>query len=316
MTGRPQISVVMPAYNAERFIARAIASVRASTCTEWELLVLDDGSTDETLNIAQDAARHDARVRVLQLPHGGVAAARNAGLQAARAELIANLDADDIMFPHRLERQIMFLATHPQCVAVGSRALVINENDTPITVKVRCLSHAEIDATHLACRPGAIWNPTAVFRREAALRINGYSADLRSTGEDFDLWLRMAEVGELANMPEVLSCYRQHNANTSMNKSDAERRFAVTLASVQRAVERRGLPQRKVERQPAPPMTKREVLCDRALYLYFTGNRRKALVYVLAAFALGPTQSATRSALRAIMAAPSMAIMPKLASFS
>src|SRR4051812_32841029 len=108
----PRVSVVMPVYNGERFIAESVRSVLASDLTDLELLVLDDGSTDGSVAAANAAAAGDPRVRIVTLPHGGVAAARNTGLHEARAPLIANLDADDVMFPHRLSRQLAFLDAH------------------------------------------------------------------------------------------------------------------------------------------------------------------------------------------------------------
>src|SRR5829696_8441401 len=95
----PRVSVVMPAYGAEKFVAEAVSSVLASRYRDLELLLLDDGSSDATVAEATRAAAGDERLRVIALPHGGVAAARNAGLAHARGELIANLDADDTMFP-------------------------------------------------------------------------------------------------------------------------------------------------------------------------------------------------------------------------
>src|SRR4051812_20201169 len=102
----PRVSVVIPIYNRAQFIGEAVSSVLASTYEDFELLLIDDGSTDDSLDIASRVAGGDPRLRIVELPHGGVAVARNTGLREAAGELIANLDADDAMFPRRIERQI------------------------------------------------------------------------------------------------------------------------------------------------------------------------------------------------------------------
>lgn len=312
----PRVSVIMPAYNAERFIAAAVASVMRSTFADWELLVIDDGSTDKSVANAEAAAANDARVRIIRVPHSGIANVRNTGLREARGEFIANLDSDDLMFPERLQVQVAYLDAHPACVALGTRALIIDENDRPQDVRVRYLTHAEIDGAHLAGMPGAIWNPTAMFRKAAALQINGYESELASTGEDFDLWLRLAQVGELRNLPDVLNCYRVHGSNISINTVGKEQRHQVALASLARAFARRGIANRVPERQSAPPLTQAELLCDKALLSYFSGNRRGAFLTALRACAHNPFAVKSISALRLILSQPGSAVLPTLKSTS
>ena len=300
MTARPRVSVVMPIYNGRRFVADAVASVRASHFTDLELLIIDDGSTDGSADEATRAAGRDRRVHVLTLPRGGVAAARNVGLHRARGEFIANLDADDLMLPERLDRQVAYLDRHPECVAVGSRALIVDGDGNPLRVGGRVYTHEAIDEAHLDGRPGAILNPTATFRRQAALSIGGYAGHLKSTGEDHDLWLRLAEVGRLANLPEVLVRYRVHGANVSVGPGAADRRRATTLATLQRAHERRGLADRRAEPRDHPPIRTWERWCDAALVHYFSGRRRRAVIRGFAAWLLQPHSPATRSALRTV----------------
>ena len=297
----PLVSVVMPVYNGERFIAEAVKSVLASELAELELLVLDDGSSDGSIAAARAASSGDARVRIIELAHGGVAKARNAGLREARADLIANLDADDAMFPQRLSLQVEFLRAHPECVAVGSRALVVDAEGRPTRIVGNLFSHEEIDAAHLAGRGGALGNPMATFRRGVALSIGGYLEGLHTTGEDHDLWLRMAEVGRLANLPEVLIRYRIHGANVSLSAADRERRHAVTLQTLGRAFARRGLADRTPAKIPAPRPTLAERYRDDALLRFFTGDRVGAVWRALMAGVLSPTAPATRSAVRTVM---------------
>jgi glycosyltransferase involved in cell wall biosynthesis len=291
----------MPVFNGERYIAEAVSSVLASHFRDFELLVLDDGSTDRSIAEATRAAAGDARVRVIALPHGGVATTRNAGLAAAAGDLIANLDADDAMFPDRLTRQAAYLERHPDCVAVGSRALVVDATGKPLRIGVRLFSHEEIDDAHLEGRGGAIWNSTAAFRKASAVSVGGYEAGLHTTGEDHDLWLRMAETGRLANLPEVLVRYRIHDANASIGPGKAEQRLPVTLGTLGRAFSRRGITNRKPAKLKAPPPAAWERRCDAALLRYYSGDRRGAIVPALLAWLSHPAHSATRSAVRTIL---------------
>ncbi len=301
----PRVSVVMPVFNGERFIAEAVESVLASDFRDLELLLLiDGGTTDGSAAAATRAAAGDPRVRVIDHPHVVPSVARNVGLHEARGDLIANLDCDDAMFPERLGRQVAYLDSHPECVAVGSRALIVDAENRPVRASVRAFSHEEIDSAHLDGRGGTIMNPTATFRRQAALAIGGYSADLLTTGEDFDLWLRLAEVGRLANMPDVLTRYRAHDKNASLGDAGRERRKVVTIEILTRTFARRGITDRLPAKPKSLPARTWERWSDRALLRYFSGNRLGALAAALVGVALRPTAPATRGALRTVVAGP------------
>lgn len=301
----PRVSVVMPVFNGERFIAEAVESVLASDFRDLELLILiDGGTTDGSAAAATRAAAGDPRVRVIDHPHVVPSVARNVGLHEARGELIANLDCDDAMFPERLGRQVAYLDSHPECVAVGSRALIVDAENRPMRVSVRAFSHEEIDSAHLDGRGGTIMNPTATFRRQAALALGGYSADLLTTGEDFDLWLRLAEVGRLANMPDVLTRYRAHDKNASLGDAGRERRKVVTIEILTRTFARRGITDRQPSKPKSPPARPWERWSDRALLRYFSGSRVGAVVAALIGVALRPNAPATRGALRTVFGGP------------
>ena len=292
----------MPAYNGARFIAEAIESVRASTFRDFELLVLDDGSTDDTLKIIEQQIAQDARVRCVQLAHGGVAKARNAALREAQGEFIANLDADDATFPERFARQVAFLDAHPDCIAVGGRALVVDAKGAPVGVVIRVFSHDEIDAWHMEGRGGGLGNPMAMFRKQAALDIGGYTTSTEQTGEDYDLWLRLAEKGRLENLRDVLIRYRVHSDNVSTQSADQTHRLAVTHEILKQAFTRRGITDRTARRIEAPALSSAEKLCDEALVLYFKGRRREALLRALTACVHNPTAAGTRHTLRTVLA--------------
>jgi glycosyltransferase involved in cell wall biosynthesis len=301
----PRVSVVMPVFNGERFIAEAAESVLASDFRDFELLLLiDAGCTDGSAAVAARIAAGDPRVRVIAHPHVTPAVARNIGLDQARGEFVANLDCDDAMFPGRLSRQIEYLDRHPECVAVGSRALIVDAENRPVRMGVRAYSHEEIDGAHLDGRGGTIMNPTATFRRAAALSISGYSADLLTTGEDHDFWLRLAEVGRLVNRPDVLIRYRIHDTNASIGATNRERRLAVTMEILGRAFARRGITDRAPAKKKAPPIRAWERWTDRALMRYYRGDRIGAAAAALVGVVLRPGSEAARVALASTLRTP------------
>ena len=206
----PEISVVMPVYNAERFLRPAIESVLAQTFTDFEFLIYDDGSTDGSVAIAREFERRDARIRVFPMTHQGYVTWLNEGLQAAKGELVARMDADDVCLPSRFARQRDYLRDHPRCVVVGSDYLSIDEDGEPLAIGRHETEHARMLDRMLAGGFGVIAHPTAMMRREAAIRVEGYRKRYEAT-EDLDLWLRLAEIGDLGNVPEVLLQYRHHD---------------------------------------------------------------------------------------------------------
>jgi len=240
----PTISVVIPAYNAERYLSAAVESVLSQTFGDFEVILVDDGSADGTLSIAQGLARRDSRLRVISRPNTGLTTALNDGIAASGGRFIARMDADDICMPQRFERQLSFLQSHPEVVAVGGRVAMIDPDGLPIATAFFLRTHEEIDAANLAGRC-AMAHPTVMMRRDALERVGGYK--FPSPAEDLDLWLRLGEIGTLANLPEVLLLYRQHPASVSLTAgSKAALLFDQVL---DQAASRRGL----AVRPPAPP---------------------------------------------------------------
>src|SRR4051812_44688990 len=131
MTSTP-VSILMPAYNAERYVAEAVASVLAQTHRDFELLAIDDGSTDGTLGILQSFAATDPRVRILSHENTGMGRALNAALERCRHEWVARMDADDVMVPDRLERQLAFVAERPGLVVCSTLVRYIDEGGSVI----------------------------------------------------------------------------------------------------------------------------------------------------------------------------------------
>jgi glycosyltransferase involved in cell wall biosynthesis len=178
-------------------------------------------------------------MRPLRIPHGGIVDAANAGLNAARAELIARADADDIHMPQRLQKQVDYLDAHPEVVAVGSRMVVIEPYGSPVYWSDHKLTHEEIEAGLLGADGWALPQPAAMMRKSVAMKVGAYRNDY-PWSEDLDLFLRMAEVGKLANLPDVLVKYRVHTGSTNWKKRDIQLRNKPLL--ITEAYQRRGKP--------------------------------------------------------------------------
>ncbi len=220
----PRVSVVMTVFDGERFLAAAIESILAQTLHELELIVVDDGSRDASLAIAEDFAARDPRVRVAALAHVGLAAALNHGLALAVAPLVARMDADDLARPDRLRKQVAFLDAHPAIGVVGGQYDDIDAGG-------RFIRHGRLPEEPARIRAAmrhacVVWHPTTMMRRELVLTVGGYRAAFESA-EDYDLWLRLLEHTEIANLPDVVLDYRWHGGNVS-----AQKRRRQTIASL------------------------------------------------------------------------------------
>ncbi len=210
----PVVSIVMPVYNSERFLRDAVAGALAQTFDGFELIAIDDGSTDGSKAILDELAASDPRIRVISRPNMGISATRNEGTQLARGAFIAVMDSDDISLPNRLELHVTYLRAHPDSVAVGGRVLLVDPDNEPLCVSdLFEPTHESICAAMLEGRSGAISHPSCMIRRDALRTIGGYDERYK-IAEDYDMFLRLAEVGRLGNVPETVVRYRQHLAST------------------------------------------------------------------------------------------------------
>lgn len=245
MPEAPAVSVIMPVYNGEKFLREAVQSILNQTFRDFELLICDDGSKDKTRFMAEEFAYADARVRVTGSLHNiGVEKISNLGLQEARSEYVARMDSDDIALSDRLGKQFEFLQKHPEVVVVGGQAVVIDEASHALQVWGMPLDHSEIDDNHICGRNVAIIQPTVMMRRAAVLNVGGYRVVAKNCVEDIDLWLRLAEVGRLANLPDVVLKYRQTSTSYSA-RGDAAAVAFTRVATEARL--RRGLSLDKLE---------------------------------------------------------------------
>jgi hypothetical protein len=234
----PKISIVMPVFNGGEWLQEAIASIQNQTLEDFELLIIDDGSTDHSESIIADAARNDSRIQAVHQGHFGIATALNRGIAMARCRLLARMDADDVAHAQRLQRQLDFLEKSPEVAALGTWAHVINAKGDRIAdlrpeVKPSALKQLLVDKNPFI-------HSSMVLSTELVKSLGGYRAVLDGA-EDYDLWLRISERAQLANLPEFLQSYRRHSPVTNASASNKQL-LAARLAQISAAERRASRP--------------------------------------------------------------------------
>jgi glycosyltransferase involved in cell wall biosynthesis len=239
------VTVVVPAYNAERYIEQTLNSVLAQTFTSWELIVVDDGSSDGTSHIVGEFAARDARVTLYRQSNSGVAAARNRGLRAATLEAwaVLFLDADDVLDSEALEKLVGALERQPSVVGAHGQVQFIDADgrrirngeaekwglDRHALVAGKIIRWPSDLPTNLAVlvllnrlrTPGC-----ALLRRSVVDSLGGFDEDPRAAiAEDYELWLRLACRADLALLKDVVLSYRlhEHSASRNLRRTDAAR---------------------------------------------------------------------------------------------
>lgn len=234
----PTVSVLMPIYNAATYLKEAIDSILNQTLVDFELIIIDDGSTDDSLLILKNFAEQDDRIQLLSRGNKGISPTRNELIKLARGQYIAWMDSDDISLPNRLEIMINWLKVHNDYVAVGSKALLIDSEGNDICIWNSPAEHDEIDKWHIAGTGGGIIFPSSVMTRDAIIKAGLFDENLTGA-EDLDLFLKLAESGKIANIDAVLYKYRQHI--TSISHSKSQKIMQDNYTAVLNACIRRGL---------------------------------------------------------------------------
>lgn len=259
----PAISVAMSVYNGERYLALAIESVLVQDFGDFEFLIVDDGSTDNSPQIIRKYAEADARIRPILRDNRGLIASLNEMIDAARAPIIARMDADDICQPHRFSRQLAFLAEHPDYGVVGSWSEDIGEYGEPLIrhgMADHPLTHDELVA---AIENGGqlICHPAAMYRRDIVRSVGAYHAAFRHC-EDLDLWLRLSSVTKLGNIPERLLRYRRYAGQVS-SRHATEQQIGTAVAQVAWRERRAGRPDPTEKLDHLPPIKDLDALFGR-----------------------------------------------------
>jgi hypothetical protein len=234
----PAISVLMPVYNAGRFLPAALDSILAQTFADFELIAIDDGSRDGSADVLAEFAARDPRIRVVGQENRGIVATLNRALELARAPLVARMDADDLSRPDRFAKQIAYLRQHPEVAAVSGAMDVIDDSGAYLrTDAFPTLPGAiESELIHRNC----FCHAPVMARTEVLRSIGGYRRNVQYA-EDYDLWLRMSEVARLANLPDVLYSVRLHPVTISTQHTAAQE-LAVLAARGAARLRRAGKP--------------------------------------------------------------------------
>ena len=217
----PRVSVLMPVHNGEKYLEEAVESILAQTFGDFEFLIINDGSTDRTREILDRFAAQDARIRVVHRENRGITPTLNELLRLARADVVARMDADDIAAPERFAKQVRFLDENPDCLMVGSSVILIDPDGCDLSTRIVPLTHEEIHRGYLNGESRLLLHPAIMFRRDPVLKLGGYNERFAVT-QDIDLYLRLAEVGRLANLPEPLLRWREHLGKIGARKAQLQ----------------------------------------------------------------------------------------------
>lgn len=209
----PLISVILPVYNAENYLRQSIDSILSQTFTQFELIIINDGSTDGSQRIIDSC--NDARIVKVKQENIGLADTLNKGIAMARAPIIARQDNDDISLPQRLQMQYDFLNKHSDVALVGAMADIINEQGGP-TGRSHRHPQKNIELKFFLLFNNPFVHSLVMFRKRVVQDLGGYSND-PLVFEDYNLWSRLARQHKIANLPDVLLNYRE--VNTGMSKT-------------------------------------------------------------------------------------------------
>jgi glycosyltransferase involved in cell wall biosynthesis len=224
----PAVTVLMPVYNGEKYIHEAVESVLSQTFSDYEFLIIDDGSSDSGMDIVR--TYKDERIRILSNEGNiGIEESLNRGIREARGKYIARMDADDISLPRRFERQVTLMEDREDVAVCGTYFEYFG------SVNGRARSLAAHNA-EIRCRllfGNAMAHPTVLLRRDVMLG-NDFFYDRSFHGaEDYDLWVRMSERFKLANIPEILIRYRTHNQQVSAYRAELQKKAASAIRARQ-----------------------------------------------------------------------------------
>lgn len=215
MEKNPKVSVIMPAYNSEKYIGTAIESILNQTYRDFEFIIVNDCSTDNTLKIIESYAKRDKRMKVIDSKANlKVAKAGNKALQEAKGEYIVRLDSDDWSYPDRIEKQVKYMDEHPDIV-LSSGNMEICDKELNIKNRSNLPTQSE-EIMNVLLQYNPTVHSAMIYRRKEALEVGGYSLD---AAEDYMLVIDMSSKGKLGNLDDVLVKYRVSNNSVSSQKA-------------------------------------------------------------------------------------------------
>ena len=205
----------MPVFNSAATVSAAIDSILLQTQLDFEFLIIDDGSTDDSAAIVEKKALQDQRIRLIRLDSNqGIAVALNTGWKQARGEYVARMDADDYSLPERLALQVAFLLKHEEVDILGTGVFMEYSDGRAAKEYLKAATHQELVAKLNLESP--FFHPTVIFRRSFLERVGGYDVRWRKC-EDFDLWWRSYKIGKFANLKQPLLRYRMPSTNGKLS---------------------------------------------------------------------------------------------------
>jgi Glycosyl transferase family 2 len=235
----PEVTLVMTVFNGERFLPAALESIMAQSMRDFAIIVVNDGSTDRTAEILEEYAGRSERMQIVHQQNTGIVDAANRACALAKTPYIARMDADDISLPDRLERQLGFLQRRREVALLGGAAEYINESGDVLFTMGVPTQHDEIKA--ILPERNVFVHSAVVMRRDALLAVGGYRRAFSDTAGDYDLWLRIVERYEVANLPEVIVRYRVHRRQTTTMRLE-EQTLAAIGARLSARLRRTGRP--------------------------------------------------------------------------
>jgi glycosyltransferase involved in cell wall biosynthesis len=216
---KPLVSVAMVVRNVERYLVESIESVLGQTFRDFEFIILDFGSTDHSKAIAARYAADDSRIKLHEIPDCGLPEARNAACSLAQGKYIAVQDADDVSLPNRLEWEVEFMESRPEVGFVGGAAEWVDAETKHMWVGGVLTENDELQSELLRRCP--FIHTSVLMRREAFARVDGYRTAFAQS-QDYDLWLRMSEHYQCANLDQVIVKYRVHPQQLSLRKARSQ----------------------------------------------------------------------------------------------
>jgi len=220
---KPEVSVIMTCYNAEKYISECIVSILQQTFKNFEFIIVDDCSTDNTPTILQHYTEQDKRIRLIKTPYRiGFIPSLNMGAKLAKGKYIARIDADDISLEKRIELEKSFLDQNPDYGLVGTKTAWVNENGKIVFLDGIYENYEKIKNALLYTCPFA--HSSVMYRKDVFIRLGGYNEAL-PYGEDYEMWVKMSSITKVKNLPQLLTICRWHKNQTFRHKKILLRQY-------------------------------------------------------------------------------------------
>lgn len=277
----------MTVYNGEETLEESVTSILRQTFLDFELLIIDDGSTDRTWAMLENFSRQDHRIKIFRQQKAGNSKGRNTLIEKSSCDLIANMDADDYSHPERLQKQYDYMAGHPRTILVSTYAKIIEMNHPEKWRMSTAFKEDALNRWYLSIIPPFI-HSSVMFRKSAFVKAGGYK-NVEFPAEDYGLWIRMKKFGKLNTIPEVLVEYRMYPRGVSVNnyRKQLALRDEMNFQNMKELYEKNEIPEVKEAMSLLKPYNlnghQRQVLaklaCLTGCWFVKNGEQKKAKAY-------------------------------------